>query len=367
MRYNLGMRKKILNTILALVCLMVLVPSNTFAQSPLVIEKGKVIEVVSEEDTTILGEVGYNIPSFLQTLRVEIIDGDEKGKEVVLENDYTKFKKGDVILLEKTTSEDGDQYIVRERDRLTPILVLLGIFIIAIVSFGGKQGVRSLVSLLGGFLVIIYGLLPLLAKGYSPILVSISFASVILFSAIFFTHGFNKESVVAFGGTILAVILTGLLAFFSVILMKLTGFSSEETIFLNITNTVSLNFSGLLLGGVLIGVLGILDDIAVTQAAVVNEIYDSAEHLSPKEIYTKAMRVGREHVSALVNTLVLAYTGASLPLLLLISISDYPLRLIISQELFATEIVRTIVGSIGLVFTVPITTILAVYFLKKKS
>ena len=146
--------------------------------------------------------------------------------------------------------------------------------------------------------------------------------------------------------------------------MQLTGFNTEETMFLDMGNAVKLNFHGLLLGGILIGVLGILDDIAVTQSAVVSEIYNSASHLTRKEVYKKAMRVGREHVSALVNTLVLAYTGASLPLLLLFSNYDYPLRLVVSQELFATEIVRTIVGSIGLVLTVPITTLLAVYLLK---
>ena len=205
----------------------------------------------------------------------------------------------------------------------------------------------------------------MLTKGYSPILVSVGLASVILFVAIYFTHGFNRESSVAFAGTIIAVILTGILAFFSVYIMKLTGFNTEEAMFLNLGNTVRLNFEGLLLGGILIGVLGILDAIAVTQSAAVSEIYDSARHLTEKEVYKKAMRVGKEHVSALVNTLVLAYTGASLPLLLLISSYDYPLRFVLSQELFATEIVRTIVGRIGLVLTVPITTFLAVHFLKE--
>ncbi|MBI5139757.1 YibE/F family protein, partial [Candidatus Nomurabacteria bacterium] len=228
----------------------------------------------------------------------------------------------------------------------------------------GKQGFRSLLSLVGGFLVIVYLLLPMLIKGYSPILVSVSVATIILFFAIYFTHGFNLESTVAFSGTIFAVVLTGALAYFSVQLMQLTGFNTEEATFLNLGSTIKLNFHGLLLGGILIGVLGILDDIAITQSAVVSEIYNSASHLTKKEVYKKAMRVGREHVSALVNTLVLAYTGASLPLLLLISNYDYPLRYIISNELFATEIVRTVVGSIGLVLTVPITTLLAVYLLK---
>jgi uncharacterized membrane protein len=158
--------------------------------------------------------------------------------------------------------------------------------------------------------------------------------------------------------------LTGILAYLGVTLARLNGLASEEAFYLNLNTSGTLDFAGLLLGGIMIGVLGVLDDIAVTQAAVVSELYNSASHLSRKEIYKKALRVGKEHVGALVNTLALAYTGASLPLLLFFSMSDSSISSIINQEIFATEIIRTIVGSIGLILTVPITTFLAVYFLK---
>lgn len=350
--------------IFAVFILIVIVPT-AYAQETLNLHKAKVLQIVKEENSTILEEVGKGINILTQTLTAEVIDGPEKGKQVTLENDYIKLEKGDVFFIEKTSFVgEEDRYVMRERDRQFPIIILLLIFGLAIFIFGGKQGLRSLLSLVAGFFVIIYFLLPLLMKGYSPILVSVAFATIILFCAIYFTHGFNRESTVAFTGTILAVILTGLLAFVSVAIMKLTGFNSEEAAFLNMGNTIKLNFHGLLLGGILIGVLGILDDIAITQAAVVSEIYNSANHLTRKEVYKKAMRVGREHVSALVNTLVLAYTGASLPLLLLISNYNYPFGFVVSQEMFSTEIVRTIVGSIGLVLTVPITTLIAVYLLK---
>lgn len=358
------MQGNTLKKIVPILFLLLAIPA--YAQNtsqPGVIERAEVIEVISEEETSPLEDFA-NIETFVQVLSLKIIDGEDAGKEITLENDYVKFQKGDVIFLEKYIDNGVEAYTIKERDRQMPIYILLLIFALTILIFGGKQGLRSIISLVGGFLVIIYLLLPLLLKGYSPILISITFATIILFIAIFFTHGFNRESLVAFMGTILAVVLTGLLAFFSVSIMRLTGFESEESLFLSMGNAVKLNFHGLLLGGILIGVLGILDDIAVTQAAVVSEIYQSANTLTKKEVYKKAMRVGREHVSALVNTLVLAYAGASLPLLLLISKSDYPLRLITSQELFSVEIVRTIVGSIGLVLTVPITTLLAVYLLK---
>ncbi len=357
------MSKRFIQKLLIIFALF-LIAAPLYAQTQN-IHRAKVLEVVKEEKTVLLEEIGKELEVLTQTLAVQILSGAEKGKAVTLENDYIKLREGDVFFIEKTSSPgEDDRYVVRERDRQFPILILLLVFVAAILLFGGKQGLRSLLSLAGGFLVIVYLLLPMLTKGYSPILVSIGFAAVILFIAIFFTHGFNRESSVAFSGTIIAVILTGLLAYFSVWVMQLTGFNTEETMYLNLGNAVKLNFHGLLLGGILIGVLGILDDIAVTQSAVVSEIYNSAGHLTEREVYLKAMRVGREHVSALVNTLVLAYTGASLPLLLLLSNYDYPLRFVISQEFFATEIVRTIVGSIGLVLTVPITTLLAVYLLK---
>jgi uncharacterized membrane protein len=360
MRYFVPMTiKKIL------ICLVLLLVASPLLAESINLNRAKVLEVIKEENSQILGEIDKKLEILTQTLSVEIIDGLEKGKIINLENDYIKLKKGDVVFIEKTSTPDEiERYIVRERDRQFPIGILFLVFALTILIFGGKQGFRSLLSLMGGFLVIIYLLLPMLAKGYSPILVSVSFATVILFIAIYFTHGFNRESSVAFGGTIIAVILTGILAYFSVWIMQLTGFETEEALFLSLGSATKLNFHGLLLGGILIGVLGILDDIAVTQSAVVSEIYNSASHLNHKEVYQKAMRVGREHVSALVNTLVLAYAGASLPLLLLISSYDYPLRFVVSQEHFAVEIVRTIVGSIGLVLTVPITTLLAVYLLK---
>jgi len=357
-----GIIFKKLGVLLFIVLFAMPLSAQTIEQTSMM--RARVLEVITEEKLSILGEIDKETEILNQTISVLIINGEEKDKQVTLENDYIKLNEGDEIFIEKSISDGIERYTIKERDRQFPILILVLVFATVILFFGGRQGLRSLLSLVGSFLVIIYLLLPLLVKGYSPIPISILFASVILFIAIFFTHGFNRESSVAFSGTILAVILTGLLAFFSVFIMKLTGFDTEETIFLSIGNSVKLDFHGLLLGGILIGVLGILDDIAVTQAAVVSEIYNSASHLTKKEVYEKAMRVGREHVSALVNTLVLAYTGASLPILLLISNSEYPFRFIISQELFATEIVRTMVGSIGLVLTVPITTLLAVYFLK---
>lgn len=332
-------------------------------QDKVEIVKAEVVDVLSQEKKNI---PGTDVESIYQTITAKILEGDQKGKVVTIENDYLALKQGDrFFLYHSIDGLDGrGSYSVRDVDRQGAIMFFIALFVGVILVFSGKQGVRSLIGLAGSFFVILYVLIPSLLKGYPPVLTSIVIATIILFLAIYLTHGFNRVSTVAFSGTVIAVTLTGILAYFGVVIARLSGFATEEAVYLNFNTNGSLDFTGLLLGGIMIGVLGVLDDIAVTQAAVVSELHDSASHLSRKEIYKKALRVGKEHVGALVNTLALAYTGASLPLLLLFSTSDSSMSSIINQEIFATEIIRTVVGSIGLILTVPITTLLAVYMLK---
>lgn len=324
--------------------------------------KAKVVEVVSQEVKTV---PGTDTKSTYQTIKAEILDGDKKGEVVTIENDFLVLKKGDKFFLFYSKDINGfETYAVRDIDRRATMIFFGVLFVLAVVALGGKQGLRSLLSLAGSFFVILYLLVPSLLKGYPPVITSIGVAAIILFLAIYLTHGFNRESHVAFLGTVSAVILTGILAYLGVKFARLSGFGTEEAVYLNFATRGSLDFAGLLLGGIMIGVLGVLDDIAVTQAAVVSELYGASPDMPRSQVYKKALRVGKEHVGALVNTLALAYTGASLPLLLLFSTSESSLSSIINQEIFASEIVRTIVGSIGLIMTVPITTLLAVYLLK---
>lgn len=336
----------------------------TIIQDKVEIVKARVVEVLKQEKKEI---PGTDVQGIFQTISVEVLEGKKKGEIIIVENDFLVLEKGDRFFLHHSIDGlDGrEMYSVRDIDRRGAMLFFITLFIAVVLMFSGKQGIRSLIGLAGSFFVILYVLVPSLLNGYPPVLTSIAIASVILFFAIFFTHGFNRISTVAFSGTVIAVIFTGVLAYLGVTFAHLTGFASDEAVYLNFNTRGTLDFTGLLLGGIMIGVLGVLDDIAVTQAAVVSELYSSASHLSRKEIYTKALRVGKEHVGALVNTLALAYTGASLPLILLFSTSDSSISSILNQEIFATEIIRTVVGSIGLILTVPITTLLAVYFLKE--
>lgn len=335
----------------------------TIIQDKVEIVKAKVLEVLSQEKKLV---PGTDVQSIYQTIKVEILEGEKKGQIVNVENDYLTLKEGDRFFMRHgIDGVDGrETFFVSDIDRRWSILFFVALFFGVVIFFLGKQGVRSLIGLAGSFVILLYVLVPGLIKGYPPVLTSVVIATTILFLAIFLTHGFNRISVVAFSGTVVAVSLTSALAYIAVYSVHLTGFSTDEAVYLNFNTRGTLDFVGLLLGGMIIGILGVLDDIAVTQAAVVSELYNSASHLSKKEIYTRSLRVGKEHVGALVNTLALAYTGATLPLILLFSTSEASMSSIINQEVFATEIIRIVIGSIGLILTVPITTLLAVYMLK---
>lgn len=324
--------------------------------------RGEVLEVVEQEMVVV---PGTQTETLVQTIAFEILGGPQEGEVVTIESDYLELSKGDKFYFNHNVYIDGStSYAVTNIDRRGALLFFVALFVGAVVLFGGWQGVRSLVALAGSFAAIFYVLLPGLVAGYNPLMLSMLVAAGVLFAAIFFTHGWNRESIVAYGGTMLAVLLTSLIALAAVLQTDLTGFASDESISLNFATDGVLDFTGLLLGAIIIGVLGVLDDIAVTQAAVVTELFQSNKNLSVREVYKRALRVGREHTSALVNTLVLAYVGASLPLLMYFHLSPLSFWSLVNSELFATEIIRAIVGSIGLIMTVPIVTGLAVYYLR---
>jgi uncharacterized membrane protein len=326
--------------------------------------KGQVVEIISKTENPVAGSDKVLI---IQNLKVKLLSGDKAGQVVTVENDHLKLQVGEKVLLNHLNNNGVDLYSVNERERRPFLLFLLFIFIAVIIWFGGWQGARSLVSMGVAFLAMIYVLLPALLKGYSPVLISTAISVFVLFLAIYFTHGFNKDSTVAFAGTVASVAVTAILAALSIYFSKLTGFYSEDAFKLDFQIPAQLDFVGLLQGGIIIGALGFLTDNAVTQVAVVRELFASAAHLANKEIYRKAMRVGKEHVSALVHTLVFAYAGGTLPLLILFSTAPYGFSVIANQEQFAAEIIRTIIGSIGLILTVPITTALAVYLLNRSD
>ncbi|MEK7575242.1 MAG: YibE/F family protein, partial [Patescibacteria group bacterium] len=300
-------------------------------------------------------------------LSVKILEGEEAGRIITLENDYAKLEVGDVFYLRHTirAADASEYYSVDEPYRLPALLFFTILFVVLVLAVGGLQGIRGLLSLVGSVLVILYVLLPAFLAGFSPILVSILVSSCIIVIGSYITHGFNKTTSSAVLGMIVTVVITGILAMVAVSATHLTGFGSEEAVYLNLNARGTIDILGILLGGIMIGLLGVLYDVAIGQAISVEELHQIAPHVSRRKIFTRAIRIGREHIGALVNTLAIAYVGASLPLLLLFSQSDSSISMILNREIFATEIIRILVGSSGLVLAVPITTLLAVLMLVK--
>jgi uncharacterized membrane protein len=325
--------------------------------------------VVSVEKQEVKDIPGTDVQSTYQTINAVILDGVEQGKTVTIEDDYLSLNVGEVFYAQHTIGMfDGvDYYSVSSPYRLPQLGWLIGLFVVVVCLFGGMQGVRGLLSLIGSFLFIFYLLLPGILHGYSPLLVTVVVSSFIIIVSSYITHGFTRSTSSAVIGMILTVTITGILAYFSVHFTRLTGFGSEEVMYLNLNTRGGIDIIGLLLGGMIIGLLGVLYDAAIGQSVSVEELVRVAPHVSRRYIYTRAIRIGREHIGALVNTLAIAYVGVSLPLLLLFyQTSNATLTQIINNEMFVTEIVRMMIGSIGLVLAVPITTFVSVLLLTKK-
>jgi len=327
--------------------------------------RAKVVEIVEQSQELIPGTTMIRVS---QSLIVEIREGDRKGEEVVVNNDVVEMGVGDVFFLAIFESIDGSEYfVVTDPDRTWVLIFFTFLFVAAVLSFGFWKGIRALISLIVSFGVIIFFLIPALLQGAPPVPTTVFFASVILFFAMYITHGINRITHAAFLGTSVTIAAISLLAHLAVSWAKLSGFHSDEAVYLYLDTGGSLDMAGLLLGAIIIGVLGVLDDISITQAATVREMTSAAPHLSKLEIFRRTLSVGKEHVVSLVNTLALAYAGVALPLLLLFADPVQPWSIIVNMEIFAVEILRTLIGSIGLIMAVPVTTAFAVYLAVKPA
>ncbi|MBI5456999.1 YibE/F family protein [Candidatus Kaiserbacteria bacterium] len=330
------------------------------------ISKSRVVEVLRQETREI---PGTDTDTLYQEIKVLVLTGSEEGNEVTIENDYLVLQEGDTFYMRRVVDSASGltTYSVVEPYRLPALGILVALFIAIVVIFGGKQGVRALISLGSSLLFIAFFLLPGVLRGYDPTLVSVVTASAIVLIGSYLTHGFNKMTHIAVAGMITTVLATGVLAYVAIDITNLSGITDDAATYLNLNTRGGIDFAGLLLGAILIGLLGVLYDAAIGQSVAVEELTAAAPDLSRREIYRRGLRIGREHIGALVNTLAIAYVGAALPLLLwFYSAGNTDIFMILNRELFASEIVRIVVGSIGVVLVVPITTLLATrYFVKR--
>jgi uncharacterized membrane protein len=348
--------------------LLLATPAVAKADDAAIITLGKITSIVSQQVQDV---EGTSLQAVVQELKVQILEGPFKGKTVDVENDITPLKVGDRVNLALSTDDRGNPQIngigFAGAYRLPALGWLALLFVVLVLIFGGLQGVRGLSSLVGSLALILFTLLPGLLHGWSPIGLSIGVSALIIILGSYITHGFNRTTTAAVVGMILTISIVGFFALYAVHATRLSGLESEEALYL-ISGTYGNNIDliGLLLGGMLIGVLGILYDIAIGQAISVEELRRASPSMHAKELYKRATRIGREHIGALVNTLAIAYVGASLPLLLLFYSENSNAWQTLNNEIFATEIVRTLVGSIGLVIAAPITTVVAVAMLKNR-
>ena len=267
---------------------------------------------------------------------------------------------GDDIYVTMTINIDGSAtFSFYDYQRATPMWVLAFVFVGAVVILGRWRGLGAIAGLVASLVVIVRFLLPSILDGNSPVMVAVVASSLIAFIALYLAHGVNVPTSVALLGTFISLAVTALLSFLFVGWSNLTGLSDESALFLTSLG-VNVDLQGIVLAGFVIGALGVLDDVTVTQVSAVSELHAAQPALSSRQLYRSAVTIGRDHISSTVNTLFLAYAGAALPLLLLFTQANQSAGSLAGREVVATEIIRALVGSIGLVSAVPITTWLAV-------
>ncbi|MER5474128.1 YibE/F family protein [Streptomyces sp. NPDC002935] len=294
------------------------------------------------------------------TIRIDT--GKDKGRtftEIVQPDQSRQLHQGEKVVVAYEPSAPKDlQYSVTDANRKLPLTLLAGIFAVVVVVVGRMRGVMALIALAISFMILNFFILPAILQGSNPLVVAVVGSSAIMLIALYMCHGLSARTSVAVVGTLLSLVLIGILGSVFIDWAVLTGNTDDSTGLIHGLYP-SIDMSGLLLAGVIIGSLGVLDDVTVTQTSAVWELHEANPTLGRRGLYRAGIRIGRDHIASVVNTLVLAYAGAALPLLLLFSIAQSSVGTVANSELVAEEIVRTLVGSIGLVAAVPVTTALA--------
>jgi uncharacterized membrane protein len=340
------------------------IPPDTFYRA-------EVIEVLPFEGPTEEGEITP------QRLKARFTNGDLKGQEKELLNDgiFTinggePLEVGQTIIVFKTSASGLEEFYVADTYRVPSLLWIIAGFFLLAIALSRWKGFMSILGLMISILVIVQFIVPQIIAGKNPLLVILIGALIIAFVSIYLAHGFNRRTTVALISTLITLAISAGLAIMFVKASRLFGLGSEEAFYIQQLGSLqNLNLQGLLLGGIILGALGVLDDITTAQTAAVYEIRRANPSLSVQELFSRGLNIGREHISSLVNTLFLAYAGASLPLFLFFTVggNTQPLWVTLNSEFIAEEVIRTLVGSISLMLAVPITTFLAAYYFGRRE
>lgn len=342
-------------------------PAPSTANSRDEIMEGTVLEI--EESSTVATVYGKE---HYQKLIVKLTRGGMEGETITVENGTGAsvfaqvYEEGDrLVLMRSKNLQEENIFSIVDRVRRPTLYALFALFVVVVLLVSRKKGLLSLLGMALSFFILFKLVLPMILLGYSPLWTVIAGSAIMIPTLFYLSHGIEHKTTVASLGTFLTLVFTGLLASIFVNVGRLTGLADEAATFLKSDTGGLIDFKGLLLGGILVSLLGILDDISISQASIVEELRDVKKNLSFSETFERAMKVGKDHIASLVNTLVLVYAGAALPLLLLFLDHSHNFTEILNYEYIAEEIIQTLIASIGLILTVPVTTLLACVWVKK--
>ncbi|MEV4280488.1 YibE/F family protein [Actinoplanes xinjiangensis] len=300
------------------------------------------------------------------TVQVRLDDGPVITTDIPNGPGAPTVESGDDVTMLALNDEGSTSYSISDHQRGDELWMLGVAFALAVIAFGRWRGVTALGGLAVTFVILLYFIVPAILDGRSPVLVAVVGAAAIMLVVLYLTHGLSMTTTIAVAGTLASLAITAVLAALATGAVHLTGVADETSNFLTITRG-DVNMRGLLLAGIVIGSLGVLDDVTVTQSATVTELALANPSYGFRRLYSAATRIGRAHIASVINTIVLAYAGASLPLMLLFAAGDTPLGELLTSQMIAQELVRSAVGTIGLVAAVPITTALAALLAARRS
>ena len=341
-------------------------PLNVYTETAIVLEANNVEETQEVE----------GMPAEVQYVKLKITSGQYKNQIFETENHLSDNFAYDIVVREKdkvvvAIEEYKDGYIetyIADYARQNQIFYLLGLFILAIILIGKGKGLKAVLTLGITIFMILKVLLPLMLKGINPIPISVAISIAITIITIFIISGINSKSIAAIIGTSSGVLIAGLIAYFVGSQVRLTGLSGEEaTMLMYIPQGIDFDFRSLLFSGIILGALGAIMDVGMSISSAIEEVHNANQNLTTKELFDSGMNVGKDIMGTMTNTLILAYTGSSIPLLLLFMAYETSMIKIINLDIIATEIVRSLSGSIGLVLTIPLTALIASFLIKKEK
>jgi uncharacterized membrane protein len=295
------------------------------------------------------------------TVTLDVLEGPDEGRSIELDvnlDGYPPFTPGDRVALARSVVQDEVSYFITDFQRLPTLYLLIGLFVLVVLAVGRWHGLRSLLGLGISLFIIVRFVVPAILLGTSPPLVALVGALSVMIVTLYLAHGVNAMTTSAIIGTTAALVLTIALGSYFISAGSITGFASDDASLARFA-VDGLDLRGLVLAGLIIAALGVLDDVTVAQASTVFAIHETDRTLPFPALFARSMKVGRDHIASVVNTLFLAYAGASLALLVLFSTSGLATSEIVNSEVFAEEVIKIVVGSIGLIAAVPFVTALA--------